>query len=127
MRIFYRQTGMYGQSTLSSEGRITAPALVHKTEPIYPEAAKESGISGDVHLAVTTDNEGTVMRVSAVNGHPELAKAAITAVRQWRYAPAFHNDDGMPVAASFGLVIRFLPDGTVDSNENLQNLVEEAT
>ena len=105
------------QYILSSEERITAPVLIHRVEPVYPEAAKESGISGDILLNVSTDVKGEIMRISAIDGHPDLKEAAINAVRQWRYDPAT-DFDGNPTMASFGFIVYFLPDGTVNIEES---------
>ena len=112
----YELVGVSEQSGSSQDGRIKAPVLIDKIEPVYPETAKESGIYGDVLLTVSTDEKGVVTRVSAIRGHANLTEAAITAVSKWRYGPAL-SFDGMPVPASFSVTIRFLPDGTVDSDD----------
>jgi len=96
----------------SAGGRVKAPLMINKVEPIYPETAKEFGISGNVILHVTTEADGTIIRVSAIEGHPLLKESAIVAVKQWQYEPAI-TSDGNPVAAIFGIIIHFLPDGSV--------------
>ena len=55
--------------------------------PAYPAAAKANHIQGEVILEVVIGKEGTVTDVQLVSGQPELASAAIDAVRQWRYRP----------------------------------------
>lgn len=92
-----------------------APALIHKVEPSYPEAEKESGMSDDVILIVSTGENGVVRRIATLQGRPEFAQAAIKAVGQWQYEPVM-STAGKPMFANFGVSIKFLPDGTVDSD-----------
>jgi len=107
------------------EGKIKAPVLIHKVEPVYPETAKEAGVSGIVMLTTGVDEKGTTRRVSAVYGsaRPTLTEASIKAVSQWRYEPAM-SSEGRLIPVSFGVIVRFLPDGTVDS-EISSHFVEE--
>jgi len=101
-------------SDFASERGIAAPVPVHKIDPIYPETAKEAGVSGSVMLTVMADDKGETISVSVVAGLPELSEAAIAAVSQWRYDPAL-SSEGIPVPVRFGVVARFLPDGMVNS------------
>lgn len=96
-------------------GRVIFPVQIHKVEPLYPETAKSSGISGDIMLHVSLDEKGEVTSVSAINGYLEFREAAVSAVSQWRYEPALSS--GKPVPTVFGVLIRFLPDGTVYSEQ----------
>jgi len=95
-----------------TEGRTAPPVLIHKVEPVYPEKAKEIGLSGDVLLVVTTDAEGEVVAIAVREGHQYLREAVIPAVEQWRYEPSI-SPEGKQVPAVFGVTVRFLPDGTV--------------
>jgi TonB family protein len=56
-------------------------------QPIYPGEAKRRGIEGSVVLDVTVSERGNVTSLRLVSGNETLAKAAITAVRQWIYDP----------------------------------------
>jgi len=120
----YEFMGVSSQSAFSSDVRVTVPVLIHKVEPIYPETAKESGLSGDVILRVSTDAKGETTWVSLDDGHPELARAAIAAVSQWRYEPAL-SSDGKPVSTTFFTLIRFLPDGTIDFEQGRGIIISE--
>jgi TonB family protein len=55
--------------------------------PVYPPAAKAAGIEGPVTLRATIQKDGSVSNLEVLMGDPQLAKAAIDAVRQWRYPP----------------------------------------
>jgi len=106
------------------ENRIAAPILIHKVEPIYPETAKESGIFGEVLLRVSTDEKGETTWVSAIDGHPKLTEAAVTAVGQWRYNPALSSGN-KPISTIFGVLIRFLPNGTINSELGRSFFIED--
>jgi TonB family protein len=69
--------------------------LVALVPPAYPEVARLAGIEGDVTLRILIDEDGTVRDLRSVLGPPVLARAAMRAVEQWRYAPALV--DGHPV------------------------------
>jgi len=60
---------------------------VRCVQPIYPEEAKRRGIAESVVLDVTVNEHGSVTALRLVSGNGILAKAAITAVRQWIYDP----------------------------------------
>jgi TonB family protein len=67
----------------------------HKVAPIYPLEAIHLGISGEVVLTATISETGEVEKVQVIKGQPILAKAAVDAVKQWRYHPFTLN--GTPV------------------------------
>jgi TonB family protein len=82
--------------------------------PIYPPAAKAAGIEGVVTLQFTVEKDGSVSNLEALNGDPQLAQAAMEAVRQWRYAP-------MEKAATTDVTLGFiLPKG--DNADNVDDL-----
>jgi len=61
---------------------------VTRVRPVYPVEAKKAGIQGMVKLRVTINNDGSVMDIQMLSGPPQLVKAAVDAVQQWRYAPS---------------------------------------
>jgi TonB family protein len=64
-------------------GNVQHSKLLTKIDPIHP-ATK---IQGSVLLHVVLAVDGSVSEITVVNGDPILAKAAVDAVRQWRYQP----------------------------------------
>jgi TonB family protein len=70
--------------------------------PVYPPAAKKAGIQGEVRLHVTIDKDGSVKKIEVESGDPQLAEAAVAAVRKWRYAPS-DNVDSTIVTLNFVL------------------------
>lgn len=68
--------------------------LLRRVEPEYPVSAKIARIQGAVVLTAVIDKSGSVEQLRAIDGHPLLVKAAMDAVRQWRYRP--YVLDGRP-------------------------------
>ncbi len=65
--------------------RIAEPKLLHRVEPRYPRRA--SGISALVILEIEVDARGNVAAAKVLRGHPLFDRAALDAVKQWRYEP----------------------------------------
>lgn len=83
------------------------PKLIHKVDPVYPVEARKEGIKGVVILEATTDEKGNVIKVKVLRPvHPVLDKAAIDAVKQWKYKPIIR--DGKPVPVVFTVTVRFM-------------------
>ena len=59
-----------------------------KTAPVYPELARKMNITGTVKLQLTVEPNGAVKTVKPLGGHPLLIDSAVSAVKEWKYAPA---------------------------------------
>jgi TonB family protein len=79
--------------------------IVHRVEPEYPPEARAQNLQGAVVLDIQIHGDGTVGDVNIASGHPILAKAAVGAVKQWRYQPNFV--DGRAVESQARVTIRF--------------------
>jgi TonB family protein len=82
------------------EGRI-----VHEVTPEYPESARQAGVEGTVLLDVVINSEGAVTGVNSVSGPEVLSRAAMDAVRWWRYQPYLVN--GQPVTIESTVTVNF--------------------
>jgi len=69
--------------------------------PDYPPGR----ISGSVVLQAIVQTDGRVQRVNVVSGNRTLAKAAVTAVKSWRYQP--YELNGTPVPFQTRVMFRF--------------------
>jgi protein TonB len=71
-------------------GGFTPPGGGFQVSPVYPEAARRAGAHGTSLLRILVGADGMVGQVvvDASAGHPELDRAAVEAVRQWRFEPA---------------------------------------
>jgi protein TonB len=77
-------------------GELQAPALIHRVEPDYPGVAVSAKVGGTVILEATVNEAGAVTDVTVLRSIPLLDKAAIKAVRQWRYQPLELNGQPVP-------------------------------
>ena len=66
--------------------------------PAYPEPARQRGQEGKTLLLVDVDIQGNPaeIRILESSGHPLLDKAAIAAVRRWKFIPARRGDVFIP-------------------------------
>jgi TonB family protein len=86
-----------GPSRIRVGGNVQAAKLVNRVLPEYPPHLKQAGISGTVVLQAIIGKEGNVLSAEniAQDVHPDLAEAALAAVKQWQYQPTLLN--GNPV------------------------------
>src|SRR6202035_429947 len=61
--------------------------IVSRVSPEYLPIARQVKLSGDVEVQATINENGSVDEVSIVKGNPILAKAAIEAVKKWKFKP----------------------------------------
>jgi TonB family protein len=64
------------------------PKKLEGAEPNYPSAARQNRVQGTVVLRGVVDLDGTVGDVEVLRSIPELDKAAVDAVKAWKYEPA---------------------------------------
>jgi protein TonB len=82
-------------------GQITAPALLHRVDPIYPDIAAQSQLTGIVILEAVVDAEGCVQTVKVLRSrHALLDRASYEALMQWRYSPLMLNGIATPFAVT---------------------------
>lgn len=85
-------------------GQITAPALIKRVEPEYPEFAAAAHLTGMVILEATVGTDGCVESVRVLRArHAFLDRSATEALRQWRYSPLVLNG----IATPFVLTVTF--------------------
>jgi TonB family protein len=88
-------------------GAIRPPRKISSPNPVYPQSMKDAGIEGAVPLEAVIAGDGSVqtVRVLTAGVHPDLAIAAMDAVRQWRFEPTLLN--GKPVPIKMKVTIDF--------------------
>jgi len=79
-----------------SEGVMEA-MLIRRVQPMYPAAALAMRISGTVRLRAIISTDGRVLELNLLSGNPVLARAAMTAVSEWRYRPTLLNGQAVEV------------------------------
>jgi TonB family protein len=86
-------------------GKFMTPKIKSRVEPTYPVEARKSHIEGTVKLHVIIATDGSVQQVQVVLGDPILARAAMDAVRQWKFASTLLN--GQPVEVDSEIDVNF--------------------
>jgi protein TonB len=81
--------------------------VLSRVEPRYPSRAAARGIEGWVEIDITVSPAGTVSdaRVVAANPKNIFDRAALEAIRQWRFKPAFR--EGRAVEQKATQIVRF--------------------
>ena len=70
------------------EGIALTGRLLNRTDPIYPLRAKQNGIAGTVVLHAIIGTDGSIHFLELIDSpDPDLAVAAMSAVRTWKYKP----------------------------------------
>ena len=93
-------------------GAVVAGRLVRRVDPVYPDLARRAHIGGTVVLNAVIRPDGKVGAVQVVSGNPLLARAAVDAVRQWRYDPFRLNGTAVQAEANVRLNFDYnLPPG----------------
>ena len=88
-------------------GNVQATRLIRQVKPAYPEVAKAAGIEGAVLLNAVIGKDGNLLSVTVANklADPDLAAAALNAVKQWKYQPTLLN--GEPVEVMTTVTVNF--------------------
>jgi protein TonB len=79
--------------------------LIKRVQPKYPPAALAVRAQGAVQIQATINKEGNVTNLKVLSGDPVLSRAALEAVRQWRYKPYYL--DGNPVEIETQITVNF--------------------
>jgi TonB family protein len=79
--------------------------LIKKVQPNYPPSALRMHLEGSVQLLATIAKNGNITSVNVLSGEPLLAKAALDAVKQWKYKPYYLN--GEPVEIQTQVTVNF--------------------
>jgi len=83
--------------------------LILRVQPDYPAPARQVRVQGQVVLRAMISREGTIENLQVLSGHPMLVRAAVDAVRQWRYRPYLLN--GEPVEVETEVRVNFILSG----------------
>ncbi len=85
---------------------VEPPRLLHEVKAQYTEDARRRGITGDVLLEVVIRRDGSVGDVHVLQGLGfGLEDRAISAVKQWRFAPGRRK--GVPVDVLVEVAVEF--------------------
>ena len=83
--------------------------LIFRVQPDYPPIARQARVQGQVVLRAMISREGAIENLQVLSGHPMLVRAAVDAVRQWRYRPYVLNGD--PIEVETEVTVNFILSG----------------
>ena len=86
---------------------VTAPTVIRKVEPKFPDALQHQGLTATVVLQIVVGASGRIhnARVLRTDGRREFIEAAIDAVRRWEFEPG--RKDGKPVDVEATIEMNF--------------------
>lgn len=105
------ESGLKGEQGSEQAASVQVPAevmqklLVHRVEPVYPVEAKKEALQGVIALDVVIGRDGSVVSMHPLNGPEILARAAMDALRWWRFDP--YRVNGEPTAVETTLAVEF--------------------
>lgn len=82
------------------------PRKVHDVAPTYPAIAQRAHIDGTVIIEAVIAVDGSVRDARVLKSIPLLDRAALDAVKQWRYAPTRLNGVAVPVIVTVTVQFR---------------------
>jgi len=92
-------------ATIRISQGVSQGLLIKRVQPKYPPAALAVRAQGAVQIEATINKEGNVTNLKVLSGDPVLSRAALEAVRQWRYKPYYL--DGEPVEIQTQITVNF--------------------
>ena len=94
------ESGLKTQEMASSErpqalvpAEVMEKLLVHRVEPTYPPEARKTNLQGIIALDIIVGRDGSVVSMRPLNGPDVLARAAMDALRWWKFEPYRLNGD----------------------------------
>lgn len=79
--------------------------VVHRVEPKYPAEARKANLQGIIALDVLVGRDGSVVKMHPLNGPDVLARAAMDALRWWKFEP--YRVNGEPALVETTLAVEF--------------------
>lgn len=92
------------QKMTVSQG-VSRGLLMKQVPPSYPRNAIQMHVEGAVQLLATVSKNGDISDVKVLSGDKELGRAAVDAVKQWKYKPYLLN--GEPVDIQTQITVNF--------------------
>jgi TonB family protein len=99
-------TGPIPTGPIRIGGDVAMANLIKQVSPVYPAASRAAGVQGVVLIEATIDTSGSVVNPRVMSRiDAALTEAALEAVKQWQYKPAFLN--GQPTEVVTTITVNF--------------------
>jgi TonB family protein len=93
-------------ATLRISQGITQGLLLKRVPPVYPSAALQLRREGTVEVLATIGKSGAITKVKVLSGDVTLAKAAVDAVKQWKYRPYLLNGEPVEIETQISMIFK---------------------
>lgn len=113
------------QTPVKVSATVVEQHLLKRTKPVYPAVGRMASVQGVVVLKAVIGKDGRVSQLRYICGPPVLVKAAMKAVRKWRYRP-FAVDGHAAIVSSFVTVPFFLSLPKAERPRDVQNALAYA-
>lgn len=98
--------GSFGGGVMNVGGGVSAPEVIHSTDPEFTAQARAADLQGTVSIQLIVDPQGYPQDVHVVRHlGMGLDQKAVEAVRQYRFKPAMYQ--GHPVAVQMVIDVAF--------------------
>ena len=100
-----------GEAAVAEKPQAQVPAevmeklIVHRVEPVYPAEAQRANLQGIIALDIVVGRDGSVVSMHALNGPDVLARAAMDALRWWKFEP--YRVNGEPAVVETTVAVEF--------------------
>jgi TonB family protein len=81
--------------------------ILHRVDPEYPTEARQAKLQTVIALDVIIGRDGSVLSVHPLNGPGVLGRAAVDALRWWKFEP--YRVSGTPTVVETTLAVEFKP------------------
>ncbi len=92
-------------SSLKVSQGVAQGLQIKRVQPVYPQQARQARLQGAVELLATIGKDGNITGLKQVKGDTVLGKAAMDAVKQWKYRP--YLLDGQPFEIQTQITVNF--------------------
>jgi TonB family protein len=106
------ESGLKSQETIAAEkpqaqvpAEVMEKLLVHRVEPKYPQEARKANLQGIIALDIVVGRDGAVVNMRPLNGPEVLARAAMDALRWWKFEP--YRLNGEPAVVETTVAVEF--------------------
>jgi protein TonB len=93
------------QTIKLSQG-VSQGLLVKRVPPAYPATAKQMHIQGTVQIQANIRKDGGITNVKLLSGDATLGRAAMDAVRQWKYKPYVLNGEPIDIQTQVTVIFK---------------------
>lgn len=99
------ETASLDKALVQVPAEVMQKLLIHRVEPVYPAEARRANLQGIIALDIVVGRDGSVVSTKALNGPDVLAKAAMDALRWWKFEP--YRVNGEPAVVETTVAVEF--------------------